>query len=232
MTEFFEDEDLGIIRIVRNAKAKRIIARRNDSSTVSLTVPSYYPIDEIKSVFGELKPRLLELKPKNKPFFDESYRLDTIAFSVSIRKEAVQNYYVSLKESVLHIVCPSHINFDTIEVQERLGKYIESAFRLEANKIIPHKISLLAKQNGFTFTDIKINKSKTRWGSCSSKKSINISLFCLLLPEHLLDFVLLHELCHTIEMNHGEKFWQLLDRVTQNKARQLTKELNSIKMNS
>lgn len=230
MTEFFEDEDLGIIRIVRNARAKRIIARRSNASTVSLTVPSYYPIDDVKSLFGELKPRLLKLKPKSKPFFDELYKLNTMSFSVNIRKEEVQNYYVSLKDGVLHIICPSRVNFDTIEVQEQLGKFLESALRLEANKIIPTKLMSLAKQNGFTFSDIKINKSKTRWGSCSSKKSINISLFCLLLPENLVDFVLLHELCHTVEMNHGEKFWELLDRVTENKARQLTKELNGMKI--
>ncbi len=76
---------------------------------------------------------------------------------------------------------------------------------------------------------MKINKSRTRWGSCSSKKVINLSYYCLFLPEHLIDFVILHELSHTIKMNHGEGFWKLLDSVSGGKAKELTQELKSFK---
>jgi len=79
--------------------------------------------------------------------------------------------------------------------------------------------------HGFRFSDVKINKSTSRWGSCSFKKSINLSYFCLLLPPHLLDLIVLHELCHTREMNHGDKFWIHLDSVTGNRAKALTLEL-------
>ena len=72
---------------------------------------------------------------------------------------------------------------------------------------------------------MKINSSRGRWGSCSARKDINLSYYLVLLPFRLIDYVLLHELCHTREMNHSERFWQLLDRFTGGKALALRKEL-------
>jgi predicted metal-dependent hydrolase len=89
---------------------------------------------------------------------------------------------------------------------------------------------MLAGLHGFTYASIRISKSKTRWGSCSSKKNIGLSLFLMQLPLHLIDYVLLHELCHTVEMNHSRQFWELLDGVCNRKAKALRKELKSFRI--
>jgi predicted metal-dependent hydrolase len=106
---------------------------------------------------------------------------------------------------------------------------VEKALRYEANRLLPAKVKLFAQRHGFTVSDVKINKSRTRWGSCSSKKSINLSYYCMLLPEHLINHVILHELCHTVEMNHGDSFRQLLDKVSGGKSKEHTKELKAFK---
>ena len=105
--------------------------------------------------------------------------------------------------------------------------FIEQALLYEACQHLPNRLQRLADQHGFTYTGIKITGSKTRWGSCTARRSINLSIFVMLLPWHLIDYVLLHELCHTKEMNHGERFWALMDQVTNGETQALKKELKS-----
>lgn len=225
MSDEFIDKELGRISIIRNVRAKSVIARRK-SDFIQLTVPARFSMKQILEVFDKMKPRLESLPKKPVITFLPQSTFKTFSFSLNIELRKVQNYYMSLKDGILHIACPEGIDFNDSQVQYTIKNYIEKAMRYEANRLFPHKLAALAKQYNFTYTDLKINKSRSRWGSCSSKKSINLSYFCNLLPEYLIDFVILHELCHTIEMNHGERFWKLLDSVTDGKARQLTLELN------
>jgi predicted metal-dependent hydrolase len=68
----------------------------------------------------------------------------------------------------------------------------------------------LAEENGFKVRRIFIKSQRTRWGSCSEKKNINLNMKLLFLPEELVQYVLLHELCHTVYLNHSKKFWVLV----------------------
>lgn len=99
--------------------------------------------------------------------------------------------------------------------------------RRAAREYIPTTLSRLANKYGFTYTSLRISSAHTRWGSCSGKNGISISLFVMLLPEHLREFILLHELCHTRHHNHSAAFHQLLDSLVDGKERQLNRELKS-----
>lgn len=97
--------------------------------------------------------------------------------------------------------------------------------RAEANATLPQRVSQLAQAFGFSYASVTIRPSKTRWGSCSAQNSINLSLYLMKVPPHLRDYVILHELCHTVHHNHSDQFWQLMDKVTSGKAKALRAEL-------
>ncbi len=177
------------------------------------------------AVFGEMKPRLHKLQAKPRFVFDTNTVLKTLSFSLRIETKDVRNFHLSLNGGILTIVCPDVEDITEERVQNTIRNAVEHAMRYEAKRLFPAKLDSLAKQFNFTYGGISINKSRSRWGSCSSRKSINLSYYCLLLPEYLIDFVMLHELCHTIEMNHGVRFWSLLDKVTGGKAKEYTAEL-------
>ncbi len=224
MIYYIEDVDLGKVFIRVNSRAKSVIARKRDGH-IHLTVPSYSTEREIRTALAQLKPKLLSIKPTVRKVIDENFSLHTYSFDVAISRNKLSKIYLTLNDGLLQITVPSSIDIYRNETQEQLRNFIERALRHEAKRIFPPYVARLAELHRFRFSDVKINKSKSRWGSCNSKKVINLSYFCLLLPPHLLELIILHELCHTREMNHSERFWQELDSVTQNKAKELTKEL-------
>lgn len=97
--------------------------------------------------------------------------------------------------------------------------------RKDAKLLLPRRVAELAYMHGFNYTALRIQPSKTRWGSCSGRNSINLSLYLMKVPEHLQDYVILHELCHTVHHDHSPKFWALMDKVTDGKAKALRAEL-------
>lgn len=97
--------------------------------------------------------------------------------------------------------------------------------RREARIYIPATLERLALTHGFKYSSLRISSAHTRWGSCSGRNGISISLFVMLLPEHLREFILLHELCHTRHHNHSAAFHKLLDSLVGGKERTYNREL-------
>ena len=104
--------------------------------------------------------------------------------------------------------------------------------RRKARNYIPATLERLASEHGFTYTSLRISKAHTRWGSCSGRNGISISLFVMLLPEHLREFILLHELCHTRHHNHSAAFHSLLNTLVGGNEHLLNAELKRYRIPS
>ena len=76
-----------------------------------------------------------------------------------------------------------------------------------ALKVIPERVKYYAPLVGVTYGRITIRNQKSRWGSCSSKGNLNFNVGLMMAPPEVMDYVVVHELCHRIEMNHSPKFW-------------------------
>lgn len=82
--------------------------------------------------------------------------------------------------------------------------------RAAAGKKLAGRLHELAAGHGYTINRVSIRNQKTRWGSCSARNNISLNMKLILLPNNLIDFVLLHELVHTRIKNHGKEFWSEL----------------------
>ncbi len=84
---------------------------------------------------------------------------------------------------------------------------------LKAQRTLVPQLGDLARSHGFEFGRVSIRGQRSRWGSCSAKGGISLNFKLLFLPPELVRYVLLHELCHTRELNHSQRFWRLLESV-------------------
>ena len=83
--------------------------------------------------------------------------------------------------------------------------------KVKAKLIFTQMMEDLAEEHGFYFNRLSIRSQKTRWGSCSMAKNISLNSKLLFMPSNVVKYVMIHELCHTIEMNHSSRFWQLVE---------------------
>lgn len=99
--------------------------------------------------------------------------------------------------------------------------------RRAAKADLPGRIARLSEVTGLKYEKLTIRASRTKWGSCSGRNHISLSLFLMALPEHLRDYVIIHELCHTVHHNHSPRFHALVDRLVGGREKALNRELRA-----
>ena len=90
---------------------------------------------------------------------------------------------------------------------------LEAQYRKEARRRITERAAYFAEKMGVDYGRIAIKAAKTRWGSCSAQGNLNFHWKLILMPPAILDYVVVHELAHRIEMNHSPRFWAQVERI-------------------
>ena len=90
---------------------------------------------------------------------------------------------------------------------------LEVQYRKEARRRITERAAYFAEKMGVDYGRIAIKAAKTRWGSCSAQGNLNFHWKLILMPPAILDYVVVHELAHRIEMNHSPRFWAQVERI-------------------
>ncbi len=106
-------------------------------------------------------------------------------------------------------------------------KYLEQ--KEDARKLVLDRLGYWNKNYNFKYSRVSIRNQRSRWGSCSSKGNLNFNFRIVTLPPHLSDYIIVHELCHLGQMNHSQKFWDLVGETLPNYI-DLMQELRKIRM--
>lgn len=117
------------------------------------------------------------------------------------RKDWIYQAYLRQKDKV---------NMTQARMEEREDPrllYLEKKYRVAAKQYIYERVEYYLPLTGGHYTNIRIGDQKTRWGSCSSNKTLSFSWRLMLAPPRVLDYVVIHELCHLTHMDHSKEFW-------------------------
>jgi len=208
-----------------------IIIKADNEVTVSMPYNLSYAeaqkfVNEKTAWIRKTQKKLNAVQPT---FFDETTDFSTRSYKLKILQHN-ENYVrrVITNDGFLMIYYPQTADIKSPKLQELFQQCVLDALYIEAKQYLPQRVQFFANKYNFKYNNLRIKNNLTNLGSCSYNNNINLNLHIMRLSDELIDYVILHELCHTIEKNHGERFWKLLDSVTNNKARQLSKEAKKV----
>ena len=102
-------------------------------------------------------------------------------------------------------------NFFERDSKGEREKYLKH--RNEALEFVKERVNYYGRICKVKFNKITVKNQKTKWGSCSKKRNLNFNYKILLLPRHIADYIVVHELCHLKEFNHSKRFWNLVAEI-------------------
>ena len=234
MSQFFI-EGLGPVYLRKSNKAKRVIIRIKSRHEVQVIIPARVPFAIGRKFAIEKKEWIkkhLEKAAKiekSSQIFNEKTEFSTKWHCLKIQNEERDNVGIHINSDIIQINYPSHLRVDHPKVQEAIRYGIHEALRMEAWDYVPGRLKQLAVKYGFTYRKLSLKNQKTLWGSCSSLNNININIHVMRLPQHLLDYILVHELAHTVHKNHSANFWLAVDQCIGN-GKVLSKELRNYRI--
>ena len=225
----FYIKNIGEVDFVRNKRAKYLRITVKPCGKVRVTLPFGYTYDQGRDfVLQKIQhvQAALEKIQENRKIFDENSDFKTRNHSLKISAHAGKECAYHLKEGRLEFYYPKNSDITELRIQNAIKSILIEVMRQEAKDYLPLRVEKFAKKYSFKYKKVYVKNLKTRWGSCSSVNNINLNLHLIRLPDYLADYVILHELVHTEEKNHGKGFWKLLDSLVAN-SRQLDRQLKN-----
>ena len=221
-----EHPEWGTIIVAHNARARRIILRSRPDG-IHITVPTFATQRDIEQAIAECVPKLMQREPQGDlATIDCNYSYESDNFTFNVAEHDRDIFQLKHNGKDFTLLCPKGTDYYTSEMQKWMHKALTQAATCRAKELLPMRLKELATQKGFTYNRCTVRNVHSRWGSCNTKGNISLSVSLIELPDELIDYILLHELCHTVEMNHSDRFWALMDKVTAPaKAKELRKRL-------
>jgi predicted metal-dependent hydrolase len=228
-------DGIGPVLLERSLKAKRISIRLQPLKGVRVVIPHQSSFEDgqrfLYSKVDWIRQHLPRIagQEKKRTIYEEDTEFQTFSHRLKLVAHDSATLKGRISKGQLLVFYPAGRQPADTDIQEYIRRAIEETYRLEAKQFLPQRVAHFAGLFGFSYQKVVIKKAGTRWGSCSYCNNINLNLHLMRLPAHLRDYVILHELAHTVEKNHGPNFWALLDKISGDAAG-LDKEMKSYRI--
>lgn len=205
-----------------SARARYIRLQFSSASGLELIIPRGVPVFEAEDFLKRKSDWILKNAGRLAQRPDGS-KVSYLGEMLEVRSSGCpvsgRLYRVEVKPGELLITRPEGGSMGEAEVVERWMKQ-------RAQKYIPERARQLAQKHGFSIGQISIRAQKTRWGSCSGRGNLSFNYRLMSHRPEVIDYVIIHELCHLRQMNHSEQFWMLVEKILP-AYKQLRRELKN-----
>lgn len=205
----FNDPEFGEIIINKRRGSRSIHIRVGTDGRYMATVPPFTPVVYIKQVVNNSREQLRKLAQNTsitQPYTDGQCIGQQHMLAV-VSTQMVKKPEVKVLKGKLLVYLPPGFELSHPQVQQQVRDAAITILRREAKAYLPGRLAEIAAAHGFSYQRVRFSHAAGRWGSCSSTGTISLNIALMKLPTELIDYVLVHELCHTRQMNHSTAFW-------------------------
>ncbi|HWY79430.1 MAG TPA: SprT family zinc-dependent metalloprotease [Candidatus Sulfotelmatobacter sp.] len=194
------------VTIVRSIKRKSVGIQVLSDASIKVTIPYFYPKWHVTKILQEkfewittAQQRMLlrQVKPQQQGYYlylGKTYKLELHPGQKELVKVTDKIYIASTNDKFIKT-------------------YLTSWYKQQARKIIVERVNNYARIAGLSFRSVAITTAETRWGSCSSNRTLNFNWKLVMAPIEVIDYVITHELAHLTELNHSRAFWETIRKM-------------------
>ena len=224
------DSEFGAILVRCNPRAKRVVLRLQPGGEVRITIPHERNISDAAKLVNDARLRIRKQRTQlqaSHALYEPGMmigRAHQLAFHAQMDTSEITT---RVTDDQIIVRYPIEMTPDNVELQVKFHQAVKKALRREAQEFLPIRLAELAHLWGYSYSKVRIGSGHTRWGSCSSDGTISLNLWLMDLRDELITYVICHELCHTKQHNHSDKFWALVTSHIPH-YKELRKELRAI----
>lgn len=234
MTYTLEVEPYGTVEVTENVRCRRL-SLRLITGKFRVSVPPKTQPKIIFDFFARNKDRIdkflkrvektREIKTAIifKPGVEFHTRQRELEFVLQPDNEKIRDAWVSRDKMTVYYT--ADIDLESPAFQKYIHKVIDAALKNEALQYLPRRTATLAAEHGLKYHHVDVRNMTSQWGSCSTQGRICLNIQLMRLPDELIDLVILHELTHTIHMDHSKAFYADLNRFLGGRHDELEKKL-------
>lgn len=204
-----QDDEFGTITVRRSSMATNVRISVAPNGTLRASLPLYAPIFMIKRLIKSSRNELRQLLSDQIPKQTFTNGM-TIGKSHTLVVQPANTLSVVRHGQQIIVRLPEEAELSSSQVTSEIRKVILVALRIEAKNYLPRRLEYLARQLDCHYERVRFSHASGRWGSCSTSGTISLNIALMKLPHKLIDYVIVHELSHTKEMNHSQDFWRLV----------------------
>ena len=206
--------ELPAYQVRQSGRARNVNLTFNPVDGLTIVVPNGFDTRLIPVVLLEQRDWILrqvdkyQFRPRSDAAFriPQTIRLEANGAEWTLRPKPGQNHAVRISQHRSRVLRLTGDLDDTAAVQRALHRWLKRA----ARGYLPTRLQAIAERHTLEFDRVTIRLQRSRWGSCSAAGAISLNARLMFLAPDLVDHVLLHELCHTVHLNHGRDFWELV----------------------
>lgn len=211
----YTDNEFGEIVIHKRKGAKSVRIRVGTDGRYLVSAPLYTPLFYIKQVVNSSREQLRKLAINSSvenPYTEGQVIGQSHTLAV-VQTQMVAEPQVKTERKRLIVYLPPDHELSETAIQQQIRDEVVKILRREAKAYLPGRLNQIAQAHGFRYERVRFSHAGGRWGSCSSTGTISLNIALMKLTPVLIDYVLIHELSHTRQMNHSPAFWREVEQL-------------------